>query len=1061
MKITFQGADTGQTTHWQAVEAKEPTVRMIGGEAGYVLDIASKDADHQIYREQGKTAEEIMQDASRQNVDLTHNYMAVMSNSMSTEDFARLQEDGFEPGSTEVETAVTIVDEIKASLLAAGVSVTGYTDTVDLDTLTEITGDAGLAREMSRAFSKVGAPLTRETAQKAMQALEEAKMLRDPQGDTLTYMAANGKMPVIEDLYLAQYSSPVDSKGQGGGYYQDENGYLSRKADSLQLESLQPQIDKIVEQAGLSEVTGAREAASEMIESGLPLTAEGLAHYMELKKISLPAETETLLSAMATAVLDGREPARADLTGAKSLWQLAEEIWRRTQHLTGEAADLASAENDVLTLRSLESAQKLLDQGYENVSGENAAARRQLEEVRLQMTIYANRQLLKSGYAIETTQLEQVVEALRDVEENYNRILFGGEDGQESASRAQAYADTVDIVERLPQMPVAVLGKVPFQKAEFGLGEVDEAGKALQASYENANERYETFQTQVRPDMGDSIQKAFRNTQVLLEELGLEASDANKRAVRILGYNSLEITEESIQSVREADQALRNVARKLTPAATLEMIREGKNPLEMTVVELDDYLSERQQDPESGHQKFSKYLYKLEQKKEITEEEKESYIGIYRLLRQVEKSDGAVIGSLIHQGAALSFKNLLSAVRTRRRGGIDWRVDDDTGTLQEARKQATSIDSQIESAFHGGAAGEDGENQNTEYYNRLCHEAYARMDGDTVTQTGVVKSGESDHSRDGFSESASIDGELELEEFVSRLRQAREDEDLEGTYRREQIEQYRQSIPAGEEAEQFLQLLGEPLTLDNMMAAGEYLREGGRAMSQVKKEAGKPSGEEKNGISSVGEKQARLEEAINRLTEKFDSREEAGENYHRLAETEQNILEEAIYETRGITSAHVRELGLLYKQISFTAKLADTQRYDIPVIEGDTVMALHLQIVSSDENKGTVEASMDTERYGKLSIRLQIQDGTVRGLCIGSQQKAGRELEVLKENLKEGLSLAGFQAEGLASGTRKDLKTGFSYGQSQKEAGSGVSTRELYRVAKVVIITVHRQMERR
>ena len=46
-----------------------------------------------------------------------------------------------------------------------------------------------------------------------------------------------------------------------------------------------------------------------------------------------------------------------------------------------------------------------------------------------------------------------------------------------------------------------------------------------------------------------------------MEELGLEATDANRRAVRILGYNHLEITQENIMTVKTADQALRNVVK--------------------------------------------------------------------------------------------------------------------------------------------------------------------------------------------------------------------------------------------------------------------------------------------------------------------------------------------------------------------------------------------------------------------------------------------------------------------------------------------------------------------
>ena len=87
--------------------------------------------------------------------------------------------------------------------------------------------------------------------------------------------------------------------------------------------------------------------------------------------------------------------------------------------------------------------------------------------------------------------------------------------------------------------------------------------------------------------------------------------------------------------------------RNLNPATTLEMIRRGENPLDMSMQELNQAAEEIQQetgDPEQ--ERFSKYLWKLEQNHAISEEERSSYIGIYRLIAQVEKTDGAALGSL-------------------------------------------------------------------------------------------------------------------------------------------------------------------------------------------------------------------------------------------------------------------------------------------------------------------------------------------------------------------------------------------------------------------------------
>lgn len=76
----------------------------------------------------------------------------------------------------------------------------------------------------------------------------------------------------------------------------------------------------------------------------------------------------------------------------------------------------------------------------------------------------------------------------------------------------------------------------------------------------------------------------------------------------------------------------------------------------------------KSENPDEKDEKFSEFLWKLEKKNEISEEERDSYIGIYRLISQVEQSDGAVIGSLVNQGADITMKICLQ------RSGYEERV---------------------------------------------------------------------------------------------------------------------------------------------------------------------------------------------------------------------------------------------------------------------------------------------------------------------------------------------------------------------------------------------------
>ena len=182
----------------------------------------------------------------------------------------------------------------------------------------------------------------------------------------------------------------------------------------------------------------------------------------------------------------------------------------------------------------------------------------------------------------------------------------------------------------MKDMPALLLGRIPnIKEASFSsiyqssttLMSDDGVKKIL------ASERYETMMTEVRGDLGDSIKKAFKNsTEDILNGLELENSESNARAVRILGYNSLEITKESVLEMREVDALVQKTFKSLTPATVTEMIREGFNPLDATMEEITKKAEEIQANDETKAvaERFSKYLLKMDQMKGMTEEEREA-----------------------------------------------------------------------------------------------------------------------------------------------------------------------------------------------------------------------------------------------------------------------------------------------------------------------------------------------------------------------------------------------------------------------------------------------------
>lgn len=616
-------------------------------------------------KEKGKSLIELQQEAGNVNVAVQQDYMTVMSHTMSEEDYAKLSEEGFHFESMDPEEAVTIVDKIKAELARSGQHIAGYTDDLDVETLAAAVGSDALARSISDSFVQADIPLTIENVENVARAWEMASQLDTPGEGASRYMIDNGLEPEIWNLYLAQ-SSGAESMVNGAPRYYAENiqGYFTRSAEANTDTGLQAQMDKVIAEAGLEVNAESRELAAWLIQKGLPLTAESLQRLEELQGLTFPVSEEAFAQAAAIAVAEGKDPIYADLSCDASLYKKAARL----------------AENyysDKITV---------LDEG-------NITARRQLEEIRLRMTAEVNVKLLKSGFAIDTAPMEQLLEALKQAEEQLANQYFPGD--AQAVGKYEMYQQTTQVVAEIPQLPAQLLGSWSMQEVQGSVAQFHAEGKALQQAYEKAQESYESLMTAPRGDLGDNIRKAFANVDDILTDMGYELTEENQRAIRILGYNRMNMTAENLEAVKATDVRVRFVIEKMTPAATLKMIRDGINPLEQSFAELENYFKELPEEYEQNAESYSRFLYHLEQNKEITEREREAYVGVYRLIRQIEKSDGAVIGAVVNTQAELQFRNLLAAVRTNRFKHMDVKATDETGLTAELIRSGNSISEQI------------------------------------------------------------------------------------------------------------------------------------------------------------------------------------------------------------------------------------------------------------------------------------------------------------------------------------------------------------------------------
>lgn len=1009
MNITFNTKDTGRkpeqtsgnhtnidrstTSHRSAFSAKAA-----GG--GVALGISDTVMDNTAYGGHGRTAEDVMQEAGAIDVAARRDYMTVMSNSMSAEDFAKMQKDGFSPEDMDVEDVVTIVDHIKAAMIKGGNNVAGYTDDLDSATLEKMTGSKAFAQEIVKQFREYDIPVTKENVQEAMKAFDKVTDMKELSEGAVKYMVQNQMEPTIDNFYLAQFSG-TSAAVQGRGYYADAApGYYSQKAEQYDWEKLTPQVEKLIEEAGYEVDAAAIEDGKWLVEKGIPLTKEYYEALRQIREVNFPMSMEDTLKGITIAIAEGRSGVSADLSEEMSIHEKAVEYKEQTDEISDEAIAAVVERGKPLNLKNLLWAQKQIGiDSVTNVNSENnissnsqfITGRRQLEEVRLSMTIQTNLKLLRSGFSIETAPMQDLIDKLKEAELAIQKQMTGEADAARASQKSELLSNTLNELEEIPRMPAALVGKIAFgENHNATLHKVHETGSLLKNQYEKVQETYEALMTAPRKDMGDSIQKAFRNVDDILEDMDFELTDSNRRAVRILGYNNMELTQENIQTVKAQDALLTETLEQMKPGAVLSMIRDGLNPLEMSLSDLKDYFTKQEGFSEESIDDYSHFLHNLDRKSEITAQERSAYIGVYRLVRQIEKGDRSAIGTLVDTGEELSFSNILKSIRTNKKQGMDVLVDNQFGGISAVSEQGTSISDQISQA------------------------------ADSIKK--------------------------QAEEFLKTV--SADEEDL--SYAEDEINELRNIKETEDSVIRMLTENHQTVSVNNLIAAGAMMKYPGLYFKKTWQHA-KEQGTQED-----------LEAAAEDLHESFTDEKSAKEAYGKLSNAVSKVLENEVY-SKANSSIDVKNIGLLYKQISLAANLAKEEQYDVPVMIDGELSSIHLKVIHDNQAVPKVSASMWNSTYGKVAAEFEIRDKTLSGYIACDNQEGVEILKEGEEDFKNGLESIGLEGNSFhyihtkqldlnhfMRGSGNEASGEVKQGEN-KEDSKKVSTDKIYQAVKVFI----------
>ncbi|MBE5914994.1 MAG: hypothetical protein E7274_13190 [Pseudobutyrivibrio ruminis] len=883
---------------------------------------------------------------------------------------AKAREDGHNPMDMEPEALVTVVDEIKMNLAKAGKDISKMGG-LDQDEIQAMTGSVAQAVEMTRGLS--------DTLPVEAQA----------------YLVKNELEPTITNIYNATYSAPTGPKGTAEPTDEDIISLLEDLGDKL--DSLIEQVEGELTESAQKPMTPQelKDTVATMLKQDVPITKEHLEYMVELGEYEKPSE-ENIVNAIDDIVAEGKEPTDAYLIPGYSLMDQAKKTFEEVMGM--DASSLSSI-----------------------------TAQRQLTEIQLTMTVEATFTMMKNGITVNTSDLSDLLDKLKLQETNLLQILMKAEKNEATNANVNLFKQVMNEMADIQSAPAAMLGRFSNINAET-FSYVHEVSVSVTAEYSRMEMTYESVGTEVRADLGDSMNKAFQNVDDILADLDIEATEASQKAVRVLAYNKMEITAESVTTMKASTEMVARTFKSMTPAVVAEMIKRGENPLDMTMESLKAKAEsiKAEMGSTSDEESFSKFLWKAEHNAEISESERDAYVGVYRLLHQVEKSDGAAIGALISQGTEVTLRNLMTAVRSSKHTGKEYEIDDKFGQLDEMVVKDLSITEQIEKVF----------------LTNRCRDAKEAM---TPAKMHV------------FGEEQIM--EMNVDQFATAMEDT-SDEQAEAAYNNYVTEQLKTTIAEDAKVSSILDEYNLPHSA-NMIAAVEAMVENN---GQVFKDLfSKSTGRAATTFGALESMDVDdiIELAYSRFAEACHTPEEMAEAQEALGTLAENVMKTMI-ETEDVRTVDMDGMKLVVQQTKVMSEMARTgETYHIPIMVADEAGNMNLKIVRGDGESGLIQMALHLQTTGTISTSFRYEAGSVSASveCETAQMRemfasqAPMIAQIMQEETGFAFSFSFTQSFGLSAADIYNMEQGnyeglATAGASGEASQSEIQTQALYSIAR-------------
>ncbi len=981
MTYTVSGANFNKdvATQGTSINYKENKTAksegVAGAFAGVVISGGVTAATDNTYEGLLKEADDVKSQIMASASDAKLSLKALMMK-LSGADAVKLDEDGFNLTDATPDDMVNIVEKIKIELAMHSDDYVNYGTAVSKDKIESVTGSAAMAASIESRMQGADIAVNDESVAEVNGALEKSKELKPLSENTKNYMAANGIEPSIAGIYQAQAAASSSISADGVT--------IGRCADAISdadFEALRPGIEKIIASAGLEVNDKTLADARAFIDAQIPVTKENLEYKAQLDSIDIDmiqADSEELLNKILDNMKLGGKAENTLVTGSP-----IDDIRTALDTINrAEYSDVANvvSKGETFTIASLklemDARSFRIEYSAATVSAGNSEVRNQASDVqqaadkaydtlvtaRVLMSANASIYLVKNNISILTTPIDEL-----------NSMLMEYEQADEMYEEAQiAYTDVLEARKTLNEI-------------------VRNPARVFASMFDKMNETYEAVGTQIRGDLGDSLKKAVQGSaDDIIRELGLEGTDEDKEAIKVLAANNMDMTKENVEIVKSVNAMINNLIKNMKPETVLNMIKDGVNPMNASIEEVNEYLTEaNDKASKDNEEKFSKFLYKLDRTNGITKEQRKQFIGIYQMMNIFTRDAGVAAGALIKQGAEVTMNNLMTAYNSRKHYDMDAVIDENTGMAEVS-----------------GIAN---------YYSALF-----MANGGLVTPNTLKN----------VDNSSGI-GEQSVEMFIEQL-EDNYDAAAEEQYYEEYLKEQQAAVQAGADILRQIRNADTEINSGNIQAVKAFLESGQfpdiRGVKTTRDYA-------RDSIEKIGHK-----EKLSLMYEemKDETEEELQEVLSKAGDLDTQI---------DVNYEGFLDLRLKDRTIGYIKNLALRHDYRIPYItdSGSTGM-LKLTLVQDDDNKGRISVNMLSSVLGKVSVEAKA-DRESLGMYIVSDTAVSDEgsqlLDDMEENLKEGF--------GFTNVTVNITKSSDVPYVTYEAAADSVATDKLYEIAAQIV----------